>query len=64
MNGLTVYMKVAENDRVEAGPAVPGKTLIRFYACAPGGLKTAFTNYYAMGKSQEAGAEGDCTFTG
>ena len=57
MNGLTVHMHVVENDRIEDGNGILKKPLICFYACAPGVLKTAFTNYHAKGKSQEAGAE-------
>ncbi|KUJ14081.1 NAD(P)-binding protein [Mollisia scopiformis] len=57
LNGLTVHMQVAENDRIEAGNDDPEKPLIRFYACAPGVLKTSFTNYIARGRSQEEGAE-------
>ncbi|BCR90555.1 uncharacterized protein ACHE_60441S [Aspergillus chevalieri] len=58
MNGLTVHMQVAENDRVEADTdGTSGKPRIRYYACAPGALKTAFTNYWPNGRSPEDGAE-------
>jgi NAD(P)-dependent dehydrogenase (short-subunit alcohol dehydrogenase family) len=56
LNGLTVHMQVAENDRVEAQGEAE-KPLIRYYVCAPGPLKTAFTNYYPKGRSPEDGAE-------
>lgn len=58
LNGLTVHMRVAENDRVEAEKEAPsGRPRIRYYACAPGPLKTAFSNHSPRGKSPEAGAE-------
>ncbi|PWY76984.1 short chain dehydrogenase/reductase family protein [Aspergillus heteromorphus CBS 117.55] len=58
LNGLTVHMQVAENDRIEAeGTSGNGKPRIRYYACAPGLLKTAFTNYWDNGRSPEDGAE-------
>ena len=51
-------MQVAENDRVEAEAANPlSSPLIRFYTCAPGLLKTAFTRFLAHAKEPEAGAE-------
>ncbi|THC93853.1 hypothetical protein EYZ11_006666 [Aspergillus tanneri] len=56
VNGLTVHMQVAENDRVEA-EGTSDKPLIRFYVCAPGPLKTAFTNFWPNGRSPEDGAE-------
>ncbi|KAI1424835.1 NAD(P)-binding protein [Xylaria sp. FL1777] len=44
LNGLSVHLQVAENDRVEIeGEA--GKPRIRYYVCAPGALKTAFSNF-------------------
>ncbi|KAL4912959.1 short chain dehydrogenase/reductase family protein [Aspergillus aurantiobrunneus] len=58
MNGLTVHMQVAENDRIEADAGgTSGMPRIRYYACAPGPLKTAFTNYWPNGRSPEEGAE-------
>ena len=58
MNGLTVHMQVAENDRVENNTDGSSEApRIRFYACAPGALKTAFTNYWPNGRSPEDGAE-------
>ncbi|GFN20603.1 hypothetical protein AtubIFM55763_005674 [Aspergillus tubingensis] len=61
MNGLTVHMQVAENDRIEKEEAEStgsgGKPRIRYYACAPGALKTAFTNWWPNGRSPEDGAE-------
>lgn len=56
MNGLTVHMQVAENDRVEA-EGTSDNPLIRYYACAPGPLKTAFTNFWPNCRSPEEGAE-------
>ncbi|TFK87094.1 short chain dehydrogenase/reductase family protein [Polyporus arcularius HHB13444] len=55
LNGLTVHMQAAENDRVAAEQG--GKPLIRFYVCAPGPLKTALTNYLGVAKEPELGAE-------
>ena len=61
LNGLTVHMQVAENDRVAAEEpgSDPGKRppRIRFYACAPGALKTAFNGYMATFREPERGAE-------
>ena len=56
MNGATVHMQTAENDRVEAegGKGVPR---VRYFVVAPGVLKTAFTNFYARGKDPLQGAE-------
>ncbi|RPD63786.1 short chain dehydrogenase/reductase family protein [Lentinus tigrinus ALCF2SS1-7] len=56
LNGLTVHMQVAENDRV-AAEGQEGKPFIRFFVCAPGALKTAFNNYFAAGREPERGAE-------
>lgn len=55
LNGLTAHMQVAENDRVQANPE-GRKPKIRYFAVAPGVLKTAFTNY-AIGKDPVDGAE-------
>ena len=53
-----MHLQVAENDRIEAeGPFPTGKPRIRFYVCAPGLLKTAFTGYLPFAKEPEAGAE-------
>ncbi|KAI9741493.1 MAG: hypothetical protein M1818_004299 [Claussenomyces sp. TS43310] len=49
VNGLTVHMQVRENDK--ENPKV------KFYAAAPGLLKTAFTNYLPFAKEPDAGAE-------
>lgn len=60
MNGLTVHMQTAENDRIEAekGKDEGEKdTRIKFYVVAPGILKTAFTNYFPHGKDPKDGAE-------
>lgn len=58
-------MQVAENDRVavalsedaSASAGAGAKPQIRFYACAPGLLKTAFSNYWGSGKEPVEGAE-------
>ncbi|KAI1349373.1 NAD(P)-binding protein [Xylaria sp. FL0043] len=56
LNGLTVHLQVAENDRVEKeGEA--GKPRIRYYVCAPGALKTAFSGFREGLRSPERGAE-------
>lgn len=81
LNGLTVHMQVAENDRVSGDNGISSlrthingtgtgtivdvgvdrdervKPRIRFYVCAPGVLKTAFSRYYPAGKEPEDGAE-------
>ncbi len=49
-------MQVAENDRVEA-KTDPDKPLIRYYACALGAFKTAFTRYRSYGRDPEVGAK-------
>lgn len=56
MNGLTVHMQVSENDRVEANPE-GSDSRTQYYACAPGVLKTAFTDFWANAKAPEDGAE-------
>lgn len=60
MNGATVHMQTAENDRV-AALAEKGEgtkeTRVRFYVLQPGVLKTAFTNYSPRGKDPKEGAE-------
>ncbi|ROW08687.1 hypothetical protein VPNG_06395 [Cytospora leucostoma] len=57
LNGLTVHLQVAENDRVAVEGISDGKPRIRYYVCAPGPLKTAFTNFNALCRSPESGAE-------
>lgn len=60
MNGATVHMQTAENDRI-AAEEEKGESKedgrIRFYVIQPGVLKTAFTNNVAWGKEASAGAE-------
>lgn len=60
MNGATVHMQTAENDRiaalVEKGEEIK-ETRVRFYVVQPGVLKTAFTRYVAWGKDPKDGAE-------
>lgn len=58
MNGMTVHMQLAENDRVAVEGE--GKALgprIRFFIVAPGVLKTAFSNFVSFGKDPRQGAE-------
>ena len=59
LNGLTVHLQVAENDRVaaEEGEAAVSGPRTRYYVCAPGFLRTAFSDYAPQGKPPEAGAE-------
>ncbi|KAI0413980.1 NAD(P)-binding protein [Xylaria grammica] len=56
LNGLSVHLQVAENDRVEAeGDA--GNPRIRYYVCAPGALKTAFSGFKDGLRLPDRGAE-------
>ncbi|KAI0904961.1 NAD(P)-binding protein [Ustulina deusta] len=56
LNALSVHLQVAENDRIELeGEA--GKPRIRHYVCAPGALKTAFSNFKDGLRLPERGAE-------
>ena len=64
MNGATVHMQTAENDRIEAADGSGGNgsgggvpTKVRFFVVAPGVLKTAFNNYAARGKDPIDGTE-------
>lgn len=56
MNGVTVHMQTAENDRMEAGDG-KGEPRVNFFIVAPGVLKTSFTNFLARGKDALEGAE-------
>lgn len=60
MNGATVHMQTAENDRIAAEDE-DGKAKkegrVRFYVVQPGVLKTAFSNYVSWGKEAKEGAE-------
>lgn len=56
MNGVTVHMQTAENDRVAAEDG-KGKPRICFFVVAPGVLSTSFTNFLARGKDAMQGAE-------
>lgn len=60
MNGATMHMQTAENDRIaaeqEKGEARQ-EGRIRFYIVQPGVLKTAFTNHVSWGKEATDGAE-------
>lgn len=59
LNGLSVHMQSAENDRVEAEEksGSRGDPRVRFMVVAPGVLKTALTNYVARGKEPREGTE-------
>ncbi|KAI8632437.1 short chain dehydrogenase/reductase family protein [Xylariaceae sp. FL1651] len=57
MNGLTVHLQVAENDRIEVEGESVDKPRIRYYACAPGPLRTAFSNFNPICRPPERGAE-------
>ena len=59
MNGTTVHMQTAENDRVQAEDKDKHdhKSKIRFYVVTPKVLKTSFTNHIARGKDAFEGAE-------
>ncbi|KAI0535568.1 NAD(P)-binding protein [Xylaria digitata] len=56
LNGLSVHLQVAENDRIEVEGEAE-KPRIRYYVCAPGALKTAFSNFKDGLRSPERGAE-------
>lgn len=59
MNGMTVHMQLAENDRVaaEGGNNESLGPRIRFFIVAPGVLKTRFSNFIGFGKSPQKGSE-------
>ncbi|KUJ13472.1 NAD(P)-binding protein [Mollisia scopiformis] len=54
LNGVTVHMQAAENDRVKV-EGVQGH--VRFWAVQPGILRTAFNGFREGAKSPEQGAE-------
>ncbi|KAI1168885.1 short chain dehydrogenase/reductase family protein [Nemania serpens] len=56
LNGLSVHLQVAENDRIEI-EGESAKPRIRYYVCAPGALKTAFSNFRDGLRLPERGAE-------
>lgn len=58
MNGLTVHLQVAENDRIKDDDqaTASGNPRIRYFACAPGPLKTAFNGFRGP-KLPDHGAE-------
>ncbi|KAI9929951.1 hypothetical protein ASPWEDRAFT_23679 [Aspergillus wentii DTO 134E9] len=56
MNGLTVHMQVAENDRIHAAGESETNPRIRYYNVAPGPLKTAFNGFRGP-KLPDDGAE-------
>ena len=55
LNGFSVHMQVAENDRIaaekEKGEA-SGKPRVRYYVYQPGVLRTAFIGHHPMGKAE------------
>ena len=59
MNGLSVHMQTAENNRSEADEksGSRGDPCVKFMVVAPGVLKTALTNYVARGKEPREGTE-------
>ncbi|KAI1305528.1 NAD(P)-binding protein [Xylaria venustula] len=56
LNGLSVHLQVAENDRTET-EGEGGKPRIRFYTCAPGALKTASSGFREGLRLPDRGAE-------
>ena len=60
MNGATVHMQTAENDRI-AALAEKSEEIkenrVRLYVVQPGVLSTAFTRYSPRGKDPKEGAE-------
>lgn len=60
LNGLSVHMQIAENDRIEREEAEgKGKSegRIRYFVVQPGLLKTAFTGFMPHAKDPKDGAE-------
>lgn len=55
LNGLSVHLQVAENDRIEAGINME-EPRIKTFVVAPGLLRTAFTSF-SMGRDPLEGAE-------
>lgn len=56
LNGLTAHLQTGENKRIASGAPAASAPLIRFYAVAPGVLKTAFTGFQ-VGKPPQLGAQ-------
>ncbi|GAD94648.1 short chain dehydrogenase/reductase family protein [Paecilomyces variotii No. 5] len=60
-SGLAAHMRGAGNGRgqvdAEKSSSRSGKPKIRYFACQPGVLKTAFSNYFPQGKDPVDGAE-------
>ncbi|KAH6689847.1 hypothetical protein F5X68DRAFT_189569 [Plectosphaerella plurivora] len=56
LNGLTAHLQTGENKRIASGASAASAPLIRFYAVAPGVLKTAFTGFQ-VGKPPQLGAQ-------
>ncbi|KAJ9309364.1 hypothetical protein DTO217A2_982 [Paecilomyces variotii] len=62
LSDLAAHMRGAENDGAQEGNSVEGKSKdkkskIRYFACQPGVLRTAFSNYFPQGKDPVDGAE-------
>jgi len=55
MNGLTAHMQTAENDRIAAEEVKGAGLRIKYYAVAPGLLKTALTAFHGLGKDPKEG---------
>ena len=59
MNGATVHMQTAENDRVETEGGDEGAMpRVRFFVVAPGVLRTAFYELFGEGQGSVAGGGG------
>ena len=56
VNGLTAHLQTGETDRKRIDKN-EDRPMIRYYAVAPGFLKTAFTRFNEHGKDPIAGAE-------
>ncbi|KAL1877677.1 hypothetical protein Plec18167_004643 [Paecilomyces lecythidis] len=60
-SGLAAHMRGAGNDRAQVDGSLKSdsrsKPRIRYFACQPGVLKTAFSNYFPQGKDPADGAE-------
>ena len=56
VNGLTAHLQTGETDRKRTNKN-EDRPMIKYYAVAPGFLKTAFTRFNEHGKDPIAGAE-------
>ena len=60
LNGLTAHLQATENDRIALGKDhgdPTGAADVRYYAVAPGFLKTALTRFHELGKDPIEGTE-------